>query len=175
MTSKAQQRCPGCGGNFKAIEGPTHAYMISSPACWERYGRILAREYSDPVLLRTHRLSVDAYAVQHPGDGSRRAIQSVGLHLARLMLQLDRTLEPPETNDIMLGLGGHEASLPPLSAPDGYTMTVLDIPLDGTTDDHAAAVRAWASATWCAWSAHHAVINDWVASVLPLRPRRSDL
>ncbi len=53
------------------------------------YGVILQHEYSDPRLLPTHRLSVDTYAIQHPGDGSRRAIQSVGLHLARLMIQLE--------------------------------------------------------------------------------------
>jgi hypothetical protein len=167
MTNHDQQRCPGCGGFFEVIEGPTHRYMISSPACWDRYSQILAREYSEPALIPTHRLSVDTYAVQHPGDGSRQAIQSVGLHLARLMLQLDRPLPPAETNDVMLGLGKHKASLPALPPPNSYAMTVLDIPLGCTAEDHVSAVRAWALTTWTAWSAHHLVIKHWVASVLP--------
>ncbi|MDZ7628938.1 MAG: DUF5946 family protein [Parvularculaceae bacterium] len=44
-----------------------------------------------------HRLSVDAYAVQHPGGASRQAIQSVGLHLARLYIQLEHPHTPKES------------------------------------------------------------------------------
>lgn len=126
MSPRDLERCPGCGGLFTPVNGPTHRYMISSPGCWERYGELLAREYSDPALMVTHRLSVDTYAVQHPGDLSRRAIQSVGLHLARLMLQIDHPLPPAETNEVMLGHGKHKASLPPLSPPAAYMVTVCD-------------------------------------------------
>ena len=95
--------CPGCGSRLPAIEGPVHAYMTSSPACWAAFNAVMAREYSDPGLMAVHRLSVDAWAVQHPGDGSRRAIQSVGLHLARLMVQIEQGLEGEPANTAMLG------------------------------------------------------------------------
>jgi hypothetical protein len=42
------------------------------------YGEMLAREYGDPAYFRVHQLTVDTYAVQHPGPRERRAIQSVG-------------------------------------------------------------------------------------------------
>ena len=83
------QRCPGCGSLLAACDGPVHAYMLSTPACWQAFGALVAREYADPALMEVHRLTVDTWAVQHPGDGSRRAIQSVGLHLCRLTLQLE--------------------------------------------------------------------------------------
>lgn len=151
---------------FEPAVGPTHRYMVSSPACWDRYGQILGREYSDARLLATHRLTVDTYAVQHPGGTSRQAIQSVGLHLARLMFQLEHPLSPNETNNVMLGLGPHKASLPHLQAPHTYPLTVCDIPLGAPPEHHGAAVRRWAEAAWTAWSPHHDFIRGWAKSAL---------
>lgn len=160
----AVEPCPGCKGLFEPRDGPLHRYMVSSPACWHAYGIVLQHEYSDPRLLPTHRLSVDSYAVQHPGDGSRRAIQSVGLHLARLMIQLESPSSPRETNEVMLGLGQHKHSLPALTPPDRYAVTVADIMAEAGGLRHADAVRAWASSTWLAWAPHHPFIREWVRS-----------
>lgn len=137
--------------------------MISSPACWRRYGELLAAEYSDNTLTPTHRLSVDTYAVQHPGDGSRRAIQSVGLHLARLALQLESpTMLPQETNDVMLRLGPRKSTLRLLTRPEKFTMTVADVaPFIGTAR-HAEAVRSWAESAWRDWRQHHDYIRSWI-------------
>ena len=162
----SMESCPGCGGSFRPIDGPVHAYMHGSPACWRAFGEVLAAEYGDPKLMDVHRLSVDTYAVQHPGDGAdRRAVQSVGLHLARLMLQLENPRPPKETNAVMLGLASHKASLTRLAPPDRFTMTVADVwPLAGSRD-HAARVREWARATWADWSAHHPYIRSWVTQI----------
>ena len=73
-----------------AVEAPTHRYMESSPGCWAVYGEVLAREYSDPAFTGVHRHTVDAYAVQHPGKPSQQSIRSVGIHLVRLCLILER-------------------------------------------------------------------------------------
>lgn len=153
------EKCIGCGGEFEPQEGPVHRYMLSSPACWTAFGQVLAAEYGDPALLPIHRLSVDAYAVQHPGDGSRQAIQSVGLHLARLYVQLERQLAPFEANSFMLRAGRRKATLPALQPPGAFPMTVADVaPLAGTPS-HEQAVRSWARTTWDAWAhAHESVV-----------------
>ena len=96
---------------FPQEDGPTHRYMTASPACWRHFGDLLAAEYSDFSLARIHRLSVDSYAIQHPGDGSRQAIQSVGLHLARLFLQQHNDLSSGVANEVMRGLTKHKKSL----------------------------------------------------------------
>jgi hypothetical protein len=140
------ERCRGCGADLPRSGGATHPYMLSSPACWARFGEILAREYSHPQLSATHWLSVDSYAVQHPGSTERRAIQSVGLHLARLMLQLQGEMPPRKTNDVMLGLSRSKHTLPYLDPPKSFAVTVADIPVNGTFEDHARAVRGWAAA-----------------------------
>ncbi len=96
MKPGSQFICQGCTAPLTAIDGPVHDYMEGSAACFELFNKILAHEYSDPNLLSTHRLTVDTYAVQHPGSGdNRKQIQSVGLHLARLGLQLDKPLSSP--------------------------------------------------------------------------------
>ena len=82
--------CPGCGLDLPEHDGPTHAYIGASPACWALYGELLAREYGELRYPPSHRLTVDVYAIQHPGGGERRAIQSVAVHLMALCLVLER-------------------------------------------------------------------------------------
>ncbi|NJC39877.1 hypothetical protein GGQ87_000135 [Brevundimonas alba] len=153
--------CPGCGSRLRAVEGPTHAYMTSSPACWAAFNAVMAREYSDPGLMAVHRLSVDAWAVQHPGDGSRRAIQSVGLHLARLMVQIEQGLEGEAANAAMLGFAARKGSLPDLPPRARYAVTVADVVDAVEPDAHRAAVRRWAAAAWADWADHHDFIRRW--------------
>jgi hypothetical protein len=153
--------CPGCGSRLPAVEGPVHAYMTASPACWAAFNAVMAREYSDPALMAVHRLSVDAWAVQHPGDGSRRAIQSVGLHLARLMVQIDQGLAGEAAHDAMLGFAARKGDLPELPPRGDYTLTVADVVEAETPDAHRAAVRRWANAVWADWSDQHEFIRGW--------------
>lgn len=153
--------CPGCGSRLPAVDGPVHAYMTSSPACWAAFNAVIAREFSDPSLMPVHRLSVDAWAVQHPGDGSRRAIQSVGLHLARLRVQLEDGVDGEAANAAMLRFAPRKADLPELPPRARYAMTVVDVV--GAVDPaaHRRAVRAWAEAAWGDWADHHDFIRGW--------------
>lgn len=160
----ATEPCPGCGALFEPSEGPIHAYMLSSPPCFAAFNTVLAAEYGSPALRDTHRLSVDTWAVQHPGSSSdRKAVQSVGLHLARLLLQLERPQSPAETNAVMLDFSRYKATLPALPPPPSFRITAADIaPFAGSTM-HAEKVRAWAKATWQDWSHQHDFIRSWVA------------
>ena len=135
--------------------------MTSSPACWAAFNTVMAREYQTPELMSVHRLSVDTWAVQHPGDGSRRAIQSVGLHLARLRVQLDQGLTGEAANTAMLNFAARKASLPELPPRALYQITVADVVGAVEPDAHARAVRRWAEAVWADWSDQHAFIRQW--------------
>jgi hypothetical protein len=136
--------------------------MTSSPACWAAFGRVLEAEYSMPDLMPIHRLSVDAYAVQHPGDpGDRRAVQSVGLHLARLWRQLEWPAPPAETNEVMKGFAARKASLVYLAPPARFTTTIADVAPFAGTPRHGETTLAWARATWADWGAHHDTIKAW--------------
>jgi hypothetical protein len=141
--------------------------MESSPGCWAAFGEVLAREYSDPSCFEVHRLSVDTYAVQHPGQPSRQSIQSVGLHLIRLCHFLEHDLAAADANDIMLKAGKIKQSFtwlePPASLGD---VTVLDVQSSQTPMEHKANVRLWAQSAWKAWTPHHATVREWIARCL---------
>ena len=160
------EKCVGCGGEFRPEDGPVHRYMLSSPACWAAFGRIMAAEYSDPQLMPVHRLSVDAFAVQHPGTASRQAIQSVGMHLARLYFQLERQAPPDEANAFMLRVAARKAQLPRLTPPSSFAITTAEVSAVAGTKEHQSAVRMWAGNAWESWAHAHVFIKQWAAQSL---------
>jgi len=141
----ADSTCPGCGARF---DGPTHAYMTSSPACWSAYNEILGREFQDTAYFSIHHLSVDAYAVQHPGDpADRRAVQSVNIHLASLYVVFELNRDFPATRHALKMLANDfNDEFRPLKPPVVYDMTVKDIPAAQTAEEHGRLVRQWAEA-----------------------------
>ena len=58
---------------------------------------MIAREYSEPALGDIHRLTVDAYAAQHPGRPSPQSMKSVGVHLIRLCLAVEQGFDVRES------------------------------------------------------------------------------
>lgn len=115
--------------------------------------------------MQTHRLSVDTYAVQHPGDPKdRRAVQSVGLHLARLMRQLESARPPKETNDVMVEFARRKSTLIYLKPPTAFSVTMQDVAPFAGGPHHIEKVRDWARSAWNDWSAHHAWISRWAQS-----------
>ncbi len=157
--------CVGCGGQFPEIDGPVHRYMESSPGCWAAFGEVLAREYSDPTYFGVHRLTVDAYAVQHPGSPSRQSIQSVGVHLIRLCLFLEHGLSAENANGAMLKAAKLKHTFVWLEPPVSLgQLTVADVVKARTAQAHKSAVRAWAQSAWDAWLPHHDIIRTWLSA-----------
>ena len=155
--------CMGCGGAFADIEGPTHRYLESSPGCWAVFGEVLAREYSDPAYLRVHRLTVDTYAVQHPGRPSAQSIQSVAVHLISLCLVLERGVEMTSATAAIQAAVAHKESYIWLAPPSSLgSITVADIHRAQDAAEHEKLVRAWAASAWSAWSPHHATVREWL-------------
>ncbi|HEX9952460.1 MAG TPA: DUF5946 family protein [Rubricoccaceae bacterium] len=163
MRAPALALCPGCRGLFPDVSGPVHRYMASSPGCWAAYGRVLAREYSDPDLADVHRLSVDAYAAQHPGEPSPQTMNSVGVHLIRLCLTVEHGFDVREANRIMVAISkvkGRFGWLRPPASLGGTT--VADVVDAANAETHRRAVRAWARSVWVAWAEHHETVRGWV-------------
>lgn len=160
--------CLGCGGMFPDVDGPVHRYMASSPGCWAAYGEVLAREYSDPRLLEVHRLSVDAYAVQHPGSPSDQSIRSVGVHLVRLCLFLEHGLSPEDANRAMLEAGRRKHEFVWLEPPASLgKTTVADVVATSPVGRHRSVVQEWARDAWAAWSPHHETVRSWLPARIP--------
>ena len=158
------ETCKWCKAELPTVSGPTHAYMESTPSCWAAFGRVLAKEYSGREFFAIHRLTVDAYAVQHPGQPSRQSIQSVGVHLVRLCLFLEHDLAPEKANDAMLGAAKHKADYHWLEPPpDLGRLTAADVDAATTSAQHMNLVRQWAEQMWQVWSPHRDVVRAWAA------------
>jgi len=104
VSSTVLSACPGCGALFPPYDGPTHRYIGASAGCWAIFNwdartatqdttglvaqsrapetRVLVSANSD--LPTFDSLLGDAYGVQHHGEDSPQAIQSVALHLLNL-------------------------------------------------------------------------------------------
>jgi Family of unknown function (DUF5946) len=160
-------RCVGCGALFPESDGPVHRYMESSPGCWAAYGEVLAREYGDPAYGTVHRLTVDAYAAQHPGRESPQTVQSVAVHLISLSLVLERGIDARRATSAIRDAVSRKGAfrwLPPPSPPG--ELTVADVLRAGNATEHVAAVEAWARAVWRAWSPHHDTVREWASNLL---------
>lgn len=164
----ATSSCPGCGVVLPVVEGPTHAYMESSPACWSAYAEVLAREYSDPALFaRVHRLTVDTYAVQHPGHDSPPAVQSVAVHLISLCALHEHGASPERARDLIREAVRIRGRHPRLARPAGLgALTVADVRVARTPAEHEERVRAWARSAWEAWGEHHPQVRSWLDELL---------
>ncbi len=152
---RATVRCIGCGATVPDVDGPTHRYMLSAPGCWQHYAELTA----SPVP-RTQ-LTVDAYAVQHPGVPTPQASQSVCLHLLDLCRILVRGGLPAEGPRFLSGLAHRTYPwLPP--PPADYAVTVVDLVAVGASPAFSEIEMQFAQETWAAWAQHHGRIGRWL-------------
>ena len=155
--------CCGCGVEFGDQDGPTHPYMLSSPGCWAAYGQVLAREYEDhPAYSEIHKLTVDTYAVHHPGIETPQARSSVGFHLSRIHLWLEFGWTVSEIDAVMNEISAKRRAYPWLAPPaTRAAVSVADVLAARTPEEHKEMVRRWARAVWDNWSEHHAKVRAW--------------
>jgi hypothetical protein len=142
------------------VIGPVHPYMKSSAGCWKLYGEVLAKEYSlenyDPLM---HRITVDSYAIQHPGEPERRSINSVNLHLIRLYLVLQNQIDDSKANEIMKMMSENTKLkekfvwLDPPSFEN--TITVVDVWKAESIESHVKTVLDWGHSVLDRWTEKH--------------------
>lgn len=162
--------CPDCRALVPDTEGPTHPYLGASAGCWGLYGEVLAREYCDFRYAKVHRLTVDAYAAQHPGRPDRRSAQSVSVHLVALHLVLEARFPLDQATKALSGLVRSSKRLkrrfdwlePPRNLGG---LTVLDIHAAGDAQTHCDRVLDWARCVWRAWEPHHDRIQSLAKSL----------
>lgn len=159
------KRCPHCGGEFaESWHSATHSYMLSSPGCWAAYGEVLAREYADRDLFNAvHRLTVDAYALQHRGDASdRRATQSVWIHGASLWLVFEAGASHQEATNALKRLAKAEFDALP-DPPVAFAITHAEL-LAAPIERHAKLAHEWARCAFDGWRDVHAGFASLVRS-----------
>ncbi len=153
--------CYGCGARVGDAPGKPHKYLGTVWGCWEVYGQVLAREYSAGEPDVTHRLTVDAYSLQHPGAPSRQTIQSMNVHLVSMHLILERGATAGQAlhgvRETLKAASQFEWLEPPV--PNG-SITVLDVAPARDMEEHGRLVDLWARDVWQAWSPHHDYVRE---------------
>jgi hypothetical protein len=164
-------RCPGCGVELPGSAEPWDSRSLASEACHALYGEVAGFESRHIVELgRWHQLLVDTYAAQHAGDRTPligTAFALIGLHLA-----LEEGWEGLAVRDAHQDLARPYQEWPAFPAPEQRgALTVLDLALASTPEDHVERLRAWATGVWQAWVESHAAVEALIADRLPLDRR----
>jgi hypothetical protein len=169
--------CPGCGALFPPYDGPTHRYVGASAACWALVSALTSGSPPEPELLArscTPQIAIswsrkdalpldavwgDAYGVQHHGDDSPQAIQSVAIHLLTLHGAFTRGADGMWIRRRALRTRGvyHKLEPPPL----GCALTVRH--LFPSEETHAVATGGdYAYSVYHAWMAlHRTTVESW--------------
>ena len=131
--------------------------------CRARFEAFLARDFSDALFFRSHRMFVDAYCLQHPEDHCASA-KSLAAHLAGLCWILEggasRATGPDRLHRWLSG--DRRLDKPALPEHRG-AITLGDLPEESDARAWAEAVRCWAESTWAAYAELHPVARRWMA------------
>lgn len=171
--------CPGCKVLFEDIEGARFPYGTSSPGCWKAYTELLGYEHSLPTFPQENRLSVDAYAVQHPQNfplqnslgvserHKRASVQSVIIHLIALYAALEKKVPLQNISTIMDRILKRKSDYEPLDPPANLgSLTVADFSPEMSEQDYKIFTKKWAQKAWHAWAPYHDPIKQLYAQYM---------
>ena len=153
--------CVGCHGVVPAFDGPIHRYMTAAPGCWRAYTELLGGGSLPPSPAVG--LTVDAYAVTHPGVPGPQSTPSVWIHLLTLCFVLERRW--PVDQAVRLRRLGADAfhGWPWLAPPDSMgEVSAIDVAAALASGDGSSAIsmtRRWVDGAWAAWASHHPVVR----------------
>ena len=161
-----QHLCPHCNSESAAgVEAGLNGKAWTG-SCRADYQALLKRERADLRYMRAHALSVDAYAVQHPGEQSDASASRVGMHLVSLYAQLMLDASHRDLKQIR-----RQAAetiefrwLPPPGMPAQFGVQYA-LKAD-SPEMHGARVHAWALSVWRAWYPHSDQIMSWTRRIL---------
>lgn len=149
--------CPFCGAPG----------MSSYAACRARFDDIVGKEFADPDYFMAHRLTVDAYSLQHP-EHFMVSAKSAAAHLMAMCWSMEFGPElhlPRPVKDYLDGNRAFEVIVPPPPCQRG-TVTVAHVAAAPDAVSHLERARTWALSAWGAWSSSHDQARAWVADAV---------
>jgi hypothetical protein len=120
--------------------------------CLKLFEAILAREFSDYRYGKIHRLTVDAYALQHP-DAYMRSGKSFAAHLTGMCAALEREDAFSINQIVQRWLSTNPQIDKPADIPKHRgSLTISYILNAEDKEEHVKRVREWAQNIWAAWA-----------------------
>ena len=144
-TNTIETICEECGADVAQ----------GKPGCLQLFEEILAREFSDYRYGKIHRLTVDAYSLQHP-QAYMRSGKSFAAHLTGMCAALEYEDPPAVNRAVQKWLSSNPKVDKPVHLPDQRgNLTITYIHSAPDVEEHTQRVREWARDVWSAWSEHH--------------------
>jgi hypothetical protein len=157
------EQCPECGA-------PTPG---GRAGCQRLFDEVLAREFGDYRYGREHRLTVDAYSLQHPAEYMRSA-KSYAAHLTGAYAALERLDAADVNRAVRTWLNGPRTLQRPGDPPrqERGALTIAHVHEAAEPEEHVRRVREWALSAWEAWHSYHDLARLWIeeATAPPPRP-----
>jgi len=154
--SAAGVPCSGCG---LLVPGGTEG-------CQAVFERLLERDFSDVRYFRVHRLTVDAYSLQHPERYCASA-KSLAAHLTGLCWWIEHGGSAATGSaKLRRWLDGPSRLFKPEIPAFRGGLTIAEVRAAQGPEAHARAVERWARSTWEAWSDLHALAREWIGQAL---------
>jgi hypothetical protein len=149
--------CVGCGGLVPEEDGPIHRYMTASPGCWRIYTELAAAGMPASPLSG---LTVDAYAVTHPGVPGPQSTPSVWIHLLTLCFVLERGWPVEQAIRLRRLAADAFAGWRWLERPATMgEVTVVDVADAAAPEVAEELVGRWVREAWTAWSVHRPAVR----------------
>lgn len=155
--STGSHRCPECGADGAADE----------EECNRLFQEVVGREFSQPELFHVHRLTVDAYSLQHPGQYMKSA-KSAAAHLTGMCWAMEGQDDPSISHALSRFLDGAPKLVRPEPVPPGRArggLTIADVHSAEDSEQHIQRVKEWARGAWASWAQHHEQARRWVEEV----------
>lgn len=154
--------CAGCG---LLVEGGT-------AGCRKLFEELCGREWDSPISYRVHRMTVDAYCLQHPDEYCASA-KSFAAHLTGLCCAIEHKSHPNVLRGLQHWLSGTPDILKPSLPVHHGSLIVMEVYREKDPVPQMLAVNRWAQSTWEAYAELHPIARDWITRALERRGRRT--
>jgi Family of unknown function (DUF5946) len=148
--------CPECGA----------VGVADAAGCETLFQTVIGHEFSNAALFAVHRLTVDAYSLQHP-DKYMKSSKSAAAHLVGMCWSLEYGGGLSVSRAISRWLDG-SLELPRVPPPEPClrgALTIREVHDAGGGPAHVDRVRAWAADVWSAWTVGHGQARLWVEAI----------
>jgi Family of unknown function (DUF5946) len=135
--------------------------LESGQKCKELFEAILAKEFSDYRYGKIHRLTVDAYCLQHP-DVYMVSAKSFAAHLVGMYCAMKYDGDADLLKDLQKWLNGKKQLVKPAMLKEFGDLTISHLAVAKDADDHSKLVKEWAESAWESYAVYHDLAKDWI-------------
>jgi hypothetical protein len=135
--------------------------IASKQECKDFFETILAKEFSDYRYGKIHRLTVDAYCLQHPNVYMISA-KSFAAHLVGMCCAMEYENDSDLLRALQKWLNGKKSLEKPEMLKQFGNLNISHLAAATNPIEHSKLVREWAEAVWKDYAVYHDLAKDWI-------------